>query len=163
MTIKGSTISLRPASISDTDLILHWENDKENWLVSNTTRPYTKAEIEEFINDQKGIYSDKQLRLIICTNQKKSATIGCIDLFNYNHQIKKAGIGVLISQEFRNKGFASEALDLLIKHTFNTLNLNKLYCHVHADNLPSIKLFKKNGFSETEQDNNTLLLELINR
>ena len=96
MTIKGTTVSLRPTTISDTDLILNWENDKENWLISDTTKPYTAEEIKEFINSQTDIYCDKQLRLIIDTNHAYASTIGCIDLFNYDHEAKTAGIGVII-------------------------------------------------------------------
>lgn len=162
MTIKGNTISLRSLLKSDAEFIFKWENDKANWRVSDTLKPYSKVEIEDFINNQKDIYSDKQLRLMICLNKNPTDCIGCIDLFNFDAKIKKAGIGILISEEFRKNGFASEALKLLITHCFNKLYLRQLYCNIHADNIASLNLFKKNGFSQIKNENDTLLLEITN-
>jgi len=48
----------------------------------------------------------------------------------------------------RQKGYASEALELLIKYCFTILNLHQLYCNIPADNEASLKLFKKHGFQE---------------
>ncbi|HNO71143.1 MAG TPA: GNAT family N-acetyltransferase, partial [Bacteroidia bacterium] len=99
---------------------------------------------------------------MICLNKNPTDCIGCIDLFNFDAEIKKAGIGILISEEFRKNGFASEALKLLITHCFNKLYLRQLYCNIHADNIASLNLFKKNGFSQIKNENDTLLLEITN-
>jgi diamine N-acetyltransferase len=47
--------------------------------------------------------------------------------------ILRAGIGILISSaEHRRKGYADEALAILIKYAFNTLNLNQIFCDIGA-------------------------------
>jgi diamine N-acetyltransferase len=76
--------------------------------------------------------------------------IGCIDLFDFDPKNKKAGVGILIAdQADRGKGYAQEALHLLIDYGYNTLDLHQLYANVRVDNENSINLFKKLGFEIT--------------
>ena len=96
---------------------------------------------------------------LLCKHSEEGDT-NCIGIFDA--EIKKAGIGILISEEFRKNGFASEALKLLVTHCFNKLYLRQLYCNIHADNIASLNLFKKNGFSQIKNENDTLLLEITN-
>jgi len=72
--------------------------------------------------------------------------IGSIDLFDFDPSNKRAGIGILITDDERNKGYASEALELLISHCFGTLQLHQIYCNISADNQVSLQLFKKHNF-----------------
>ena len=74
-------------------------------------------------------------------------TIGSIDLFDLDPPHRRAGTGILIANNGdRRKGFAAEALNLLQEYAFGVLGLHQLYCHIHSDNLPSIRLFKGAGF-----------------
>ena len=56
-----------------------------------------------------------------------------------------------VDKKWQNKGYASEALVLLIEYGFNTLNLHQLYCSIGVYNEPSLKLFQKHGFKITGQ------------
>jgi diamine N-acetyltransferase len=76
----------------------------------------------------------------------QSKTIGSIDIFDFDPANRRAGVGILIDKNFRNKGYASAALELLIDYCFNTLNLHQLFCNITPDNKISISLFKKNRF-----------------
>src|SRR3972149_1837329 len=156
--LSGTKIKLRPIEPSDMDLLYKWENDRSIWSVSNTVKHFSRQEIKEYISSSRDIYADKQLRLMIVLNLKspspagegRGEAIGCIDLFDFDADNLKAGVGILIAEpEQRQKGYASEALKLLINYCFNTLNLHQLYCNVPVNNEASIKLFKKHGFQKT--------------
>jgi diamine N-acetyltransferase len=56
-------------------------------------------------------------------------------------------VGILIHEDFRGKGFASEALSLLINYAFETLHMHQLFCNISTDNPESIRLFESKGFS----------------
>ena len=71
-----------------------------------------------------------------------------IDLFDFNPQHQRAGIGILITNEYQQKGFASEALSILIDYCFKTLNLHQLFANISPDNKTSLELFKKFNFKE---------------
>lgn len=165
--LTGKKIKLRALEPSDLELLYHWENDAATWTVSNTQTPFSKYVLEQYIaNAHLDIYSTKQLRLIICDLKDKA--IGCIDLFDFDPNHKRAGVGILIaSTNDRKKGYATEALELLIKYAFSTLNLHQLYCNITTDNEASIKLFKRHKFKiagtkkDWIRDGNSFLDECI--
>ena len=45
-----------------------------------------------------------------------------------------------------NKGLGTEAMELLLKHGFETLNLHRIYLKVFADNNGAIRSYEKAGF-----------------
>jgi diamine N-acetyltransferase len=145
----GPNLLLRAPEPEDIDIIFRWENDTRIWHLGNTLAPYSRFAIEQFVlNTDNDIFSSKQLRLMIDwhTSGTESITIGSIDLYDFDPFNKRAGIGILIDEPFRRKGFALEALNLLIEYCFATLNLHQLYCNIEHNNKESINLFKKAGF-----------------
>ncbi|MFH1118514.1 MAG: GNAT family N-acetyltransferase [Bacteroidota bacterium] len=148
--MKGKTVSLRVPEPSDIDVIYGWENDPAVWHVSNTTTPYSRYDIEQFVlNTHHDIFAARQLRLMITDNRQPGEPVGAIDLFDFDPIQRRAGIGILVASHERGKGYATEALDLLCNYCFNTLNLHQLYCHISTDNKASIHIFTKAGFEIT--------------
>jgi diamine N-acetyltransferase len=146
----GENLLLRAPEPADIDIIFRWENDMRIWQISNTLVPYSRFAVEQFVlNTDNDIFSTKQLRLMIDLHsaQPDTATVGIIDLFDFDPHHKRAGVGILIDEGSRQKGFATEAMKLLINYGFNTLNLHQLYCTIEQDNLESIRLFTRVGFS----------------
>lgn len=145
--LKAKKIQLRAIEPNDIDHIYKWENNTSIWNLSNTITPFSRFVIKQFIdNSHLDIFQSKQLRLmidVINTNE----SVGTIDLFDFDPLHKRAGIGILIAdKENRSKGYASEALDLLINYCFTILQLHQLYCNITTDNTESINLFTKKGF-----------------
>ena len=73
-------------------------------------------------------------------------TIGSIDLFDFEPSNRRAGLGILIHKDYRNKGYASKALDMMIEYAFTTLHLHQVYCNIGEDNMESLRLFQNKGF-----------------
>jgi diamine N-acetyltransferase len=100
------------------------------------------------MNAHQDIFTIKQLRLMIdlleATEEIK--TIGSVDLFDFDPGHRRAGVGILIHKDFRGKGYASEALELMIQYGFNTLKLHQIYCNIGVNNEDSLNLFKKKNF-----------------
>ncbi len=143
-TLKGNNIQLRAMEPEDIDMLYDWENDTSVWHISNTTTPFSRYVIEQYVFSVQDVFVNKQIRLMITVDNKP---IGCIDIFDFDPNNRKAGIGILIANEMRNKGYASDALETLIKYCFNALQLHQLYCSILTDNESSLKLFKKHGFA----------------
>lgn len=147
-TLKGEHITLRALEPEDLDFLVKTENDENFWEVSHTQTPFSKYILKLYLeNSHLDIYEAKQLRLIIEENSSKTS-VGMIDLFDFNPQHKRAGIGILIPQKYQNKGFASEALSTLINYAFTHLNLHQLYANITDDNVKSIALFEKHQFKK---------------
>lgn len=148
MFIKGKNIHLRALEPEDVDVLYKWENNREIWHVSNTQTPFSRYVLEQFlVNAHEDIYTNKQLRLIISPNENDAA-VGAIDLFDFDPYHLRAGIGILIAEEYRKKGYAFEALELLEDYAFNNLLLKQLYANVTVSAPSSLQLFEKAGFEK---------------
>jgi len=147
-TLKGKNIQLRALESEDLQFLFDTENDESFWEVSHTQTPFSKFLLKQYLeNAHLDIFESKQLRLIIEENTSNQP-IGMIDLFDFNPQHKRAGIGILIQNEHQQKGFASEALLLLIQYCFTHLNLHQLYANITSDNTKSSALFTKHQFKK---------------
>lgn len=145
LNLKGEHIYLRALEPKDLDFLYEIENDTSIWEISGTTAPYSKQVLQLYLdNAHRDIYEVKQLRLCICNNEK--AVIGLVDLFDFDPKNHRAGIGVVLTRDERSKGIGSEAITILIKYAFSTLNLHQLYANVVEDNLGSMHVFEKLGF-----------------
>ena len=144
--LANDIITLRAIEPEDIELLYSWENDPEIWEVSHTLVPYSKYILALYIkNSDKDIYETKQLRLMIDTNEGK--TVGAIDLFDFEPHHSRVGVGLLIhNKEDRSKGYASEALDLLISFCFKKLNIHQMFANIESRNKISLGLFEKHGF-----------------
>ena len=146
MTLKGKKNNLRALEPEDLEFLYQIENDESFWEISHTQKPFSRYMLKQYLESAHlDIYETKQLRFIIEETATKKQ-VGMIDLFDYNPQHKRAGVGILIHPDFQKKGFASEALSLLINYSFSHLQLHQLYANITSDNMQSISLFKKHDF-----------------
>lgn len=145
-----NNVYLRRVEISDLSTLLLWENDPNNWEVSEVNQPFSEEEIADFIvNQQASINALDQIRWMICLKSTHES-IGTIDLFDI--QNNQAGVGILIqSTHHRNKGYATKALELLKKLAKEELKLDHLFCNIQHFNLTSIHLFEKCQFKQVEK------------
>lgn len=74
--------------------------------------------------------------------------IGNCGFHNWLTDHERAELGYFLHENFRNKGFMSEALDCVIQNGFYVMNLNRIEAFISPDNLPSTKLITKLGFIE---------------
>jgi len=147
-TLVGNLVKLRALEPEDLEFLFQIENNEIFWEVSHTQTPFSKYVLKQYLeNAHLDIFESKQLRLIIEEKSTKKK-VGMIDLFDFNPQHKRAGIGILIHPDFQQKGFASEALELIIKYSFSYLQLHQLYANIIAENEKSLALFNKHQFKK---------------
>ncbi|WP_165025982.1 GNAT family N-acetyltransferase [Dysgonomonas sp. ZJ279] len=148
MLLENSQIRLRALEPEDLELLYQWENNSELWIYGSTVSPYSKLALRQYINDslEMDIYQSKQLRLMIDI-VGENTTIGTVDLYDINMRNKNAGIGILIDEAYRNRKYASQALELMREYAFNFLKLHQLYAYIGVNNKPSLKLFENIGYS----------------
>ncbi|MBW7868705.1 MAG: GNAT family N-acetyltransferase [Brumimicrobium sp.] len=142
----GKKIYLRQLEKEDAPTLLSWENDCENWRYSETEALYSLAQIQQYIEIASDIRQTLQLRLMICLNAH--APIGNIDLFQIDFKNKRAGVGILIDKDHREKRYASEALLLLESYVKEHLDFIQLFCTIRSDNKASIQLFESSGYEK---------------
>ena len=148
MKLSSDKLILRAPELNDLDILYKWENDESIWYLSNTLIPFSRFDLEQFIlQGNHDVFSDKQYRFMI-EDKDSSELLGCIDLFDFDPANKRAGVGILVDEKHREKGIASQALDIFIDYAFEHLNVHQLYCNILSSNTNSLILFKRKQFSE---------------
>ena len=145
--IEGENIILRSVDFSDIDTLLLWENASAEPLYGVYDEQYTRDDVVQFVENQQhySFAETEQLRLMICSHDGER--LGAIDLTEYNGQ--KADVSILIFDKGnRNKGFATSALRLATDYA-RSIGLHTLYATILPENLASIALFAKAGFSQS--------------
>jgi diamine N-acetyltransferase len=145
MLLSGEKVILRALEPTDLELLYAWENDTKVWAVSQTMAPFSKFVLRQYLETQHlDIYTTKQLRLVI--QDKEGNAAGLIDLFEFDPQHLRVGVGILISEKHRGKGYAGESLKILVDYCFSHLGLHQVFANIGALNVVSKALFEDAGF-----------------
>ena len=145
LTTKG--YQLRAPEPEDLDFMYRLENDPSLWTVSNTTGPYSRYSLKQYILQQKNdLFLDNQLRLMI--ENPCHEVVGIIDLFNFEAFHRRAEVGIAIAPEYRRQGIGQLSLQLLEQYCFKYLGIHQLYAYIYVENEASLGLFARCGFQE---------------
>ena len=136
-----------------------------SWMSSNELLEATASEplsLEEEYEMQRSWRDDeKKCTFIILRGGQKDEDVnfqdegvrmlGDVNLFlNDYDDLLNAEIEIMIAEsKARRKGFAKEALKLMMAYAFETLHLHRLYAKISVVNKASINLFKSLGYRET--------------
>lgn len=147
MNLEGCITRLRALEPEDVEMMYAWENDPKIWGVSGTLAPFSRHTLTRFIDEQQfDIFQTRQQRLVI--DDLDGKTVGMLDLFEFDPQNLRAGIGIMIHDDRRNKGYAADALEVVCRYSREVLRLHQLWCSIGVDNGASLALFLGAGFAE---------------
>ncbi len=141
---------------------LHLSNDLKGKYAMQISRIANDPEIARRIGGH-GFpfpYTEEDGRIFLDMNRKYGKThfamdflifsenllVGIIGLKDIDYTDFKAHVGYWIGREYWNKGYASEALSLVVDYAKGELGLRRLYTKVLDFNLPSLRVLMKNGF-----------------
>lgn len=141
-------VCLRAMEPEDLDFLYDMENNRAIWNIGNTSVPYSRYVLHDYIaNASNDIYYDGQVRMIIDNN--KGISIGIADVFNFDAQHRRAEVSIVIKDEYRRQGYATEAIAQMAHYALHTLKLHQLYAIVAESNKASIALFANNGYAQS--------------
>lgn len=139
-------ISLREIELRDAEVINCWRNDKETVDLLGANFRYINLQTDKdwIVNYQNN--RGTQVRCAICENNK---VIGLISLVNIDSINRKAEMHLMIGDvDSRGKGYGKKAVDLMLNHGFNNMNLNKIYLSTLSTNNIAKRMYLSVGFKE---------------
>lgn len=145
--LKSKKIILRPVQESDLPYFVRWLNDQETTKYLLTYLPIMEVgEKEWFEKLHKNKNSDIVLTLVVLVGDEWKVA-GSMGLHRINWKDGTATTGAFIGEEeFRGKGYGTEAKMLLLNYAFNTLNLRKICSSVKSFNGRSKRYNEKCGY-----------------
>ena len=144
--LEGRNIFLGPLSKEDNlEDYMKWLNDQETTLFMGSGKSLVSMdELKIYIDNYNNSKAGMLLGIFL---KKTSKHLGNITLHQIDWKDRYAEIGIIIGDKnSRGKGYATEAIGLIVKHAFNKLNLRKLYTGMVKGNEASKRAFEKIGF-----------------
>lgn len=145
--LQGEHLLLRPLCSADvTEKYVSWLNDLEvNQFLESRFTIQTMGSVREYVEK---IFQSSQAILFGMFLENGSCHIGNIKCeVNWYH--KRGDVGFMIGdKEAWGKGYATEAIRLVVDYLFNTVGLHKITAGAYEQNTGSLKAMKKCGFFE---------------
>lgn len=140
----GERIYLSPVGIEDAEFLCKGENDP---AVRNSIFLALPIELSiEKDKIQKYLASNESIVFTIFERDSDNP-VGQTAFFRVDY-VSRAAIFYLaiLDPSYWSKGYGTEATQIMVDYSFNTLNLNRIQLHVWAENFPAIKIYQKFGF-----------------
>lgn len=151
--LKTQRLSIRPFKKKDAYAIYKgWGNDPEvskfmTWNTNESVEDVKKFVYSTLKNPEARLYN----WIIVLNDTKKP--IGSIGVSKIDYQNMKCEIGYCYSKKYWNRGYATEALERVIKHLFEDKSFKKVSACHHILNTASGKVMKKAGMKYFKTEN----------
>lgn len=143
--LPGQKCYLSPPDTEDAKLYCEWLNDLN---VTRYMEPSFSLMVEEETEALKSLH--KENKLFGIHDARTDKLIGLCGLHEIHPINQTAMFGIFIGDaDYRNKGFGTEATELMLDFAFNVLNMHTIYLYVYEYNQRAIASYKKVGFIET--------------
>ena len=145
--IYGERIRLRGSEHSDLPAFTRWINDPEIQEGITVYQPMSLATEEQWFTRMIERPLEERVMVIEARSENDWQMIGNCALFELDWRTRSTEFGILIGEKSCwNQGYGTETVRLLARHVFQTLNLNRLYLRVYANNTRAIRAYEKAGF-----------------
>jgi diamine N-acetyltransferase len=146
--IYGERIRLRAIERDDIPRYVEWLNDPEVTAGMMFNFPMASwDEMRWFENLSNRAPEERALAVEMKTSDGGWAHIGSVGFERIDWINSMAEFGILIGEKsLWNQGYGTEATRLMLKHGFETLNLNRIFLHVYENNPRAIRAYEKVGF-----------------
>ncbi len=146
--IYGERIRLRAVEREDIPRFVVWLNDPEVIAGILINLPMSSADETRWFEDlAKRTPEERGLAVEMKTSDGGWKHIGSVGFQRLEWANRLAEFGIFIGEKaLWNQGYGSEATRLMVKHGFETLNLNRIYLHVYETNPRAIRAYEKVGF-----------------
>ena len=143
--VRGTRVFLRHPEIEDGEEFTGLSRASKRFHAGLVNPPKDKAGFQAFIEKSK---SDSNECLLVCEIES-DAIIGVINFSQIIYGgFKNAYLGYYLFDGFTGKGFMTEGLNLALKRAFGDLRLHRFEANIQPENLASIAVVKRCGFTK---------------
>jgi RimJ/RimL family protein N-acetyltransferase len=125
-----------------------WDRDSEYWrlLAAEPATPRSKKQIKEFV--EKELFGDRPgIYFFMIRSLEDDHIIGELGMDGVRWNHGDAFIGISIGErEFWDKGYGTDAMQILLRFAFDELNLHRVSLTVFEYNPRAIRSYEKAGF-----------------
>ncbi len=147
--IYGERVRLRSMEREDVKKFYEWVNDPDVTRGLALYLPISMTDEERWFENASHRDPHEKPLAIEIRDGDGWKLIGNSGVFDIEWTNRSAEIGIMIGEKsLWNQGYGTEAVGLLLRHCFETLNLNRVFLKVYADNHRARRAYEKAGFVE---------------
>jgi len=143
---QNPRVRLRAIEPGDAETFHRWNQDSERARNLDFIWPPVSLASQRVFAEEASRRKMENDRLQWIIETIDGTPVGMIDTHHCDHRTGNFSYGVDIAGEHRGKGYAAEAIRLVLRYYFDELRYQKVTVNVHADNLASLRLHEKLGF-----------------
>lgn len=140
--LKNKTIKISVLEKKHLERLRSLRNDPETSYFLTSVIPINEIMQINWFNN----ISVDTSKMYMIIEDKKGTFIGVVRCDEWDKINRSMRIGIDIVSKFRNKGFATQAYDLLFDFLFSNLGINRVWLLVVEYNKIAISFYKKLGF-----------------
>lgn len=142
---RGDLQFRRPEQ-EDAPIIQKLKNNRSAaFLLGGAYHQYSLIDVEKWIEFHN---NNPEEVLLVIKDLNSDRLIGHVGLYKIDNVAKKTELGILIADdESRGKGYGTLITSTMVEYAFNELHLHKVTVEVLLGNIPSMKMFKRCGFT----------------
>ena len=146
--IYGERVRLRGIERADLPKCYEWINDPDVLEGLGVSLPMSMTDEEKWFDGTTQREQAQKPLAIEIREQDGWRLIGSCAFFDLDWTSRAAEFGIMIGDKsFWDQGYGTETVQLLIKHGFGTLNLNRIVLRVFDNNRRAIRAYEKAGFT----------------
>ena len=145
--VYGQRLMLREFRQEDISGMRSWATDNDTcaYLGGAYTAPQTWEKTEQTLSGY--LNGDAGGANFAIADRESGRYLGQCSLFMIDTVARHAEMAIVLAPDSRGKGYAGEAIALLLEYAFDTMNLNRVHLRVYADNARAIACYERLGFS----------------
>jgi len=145
--VYGKRVRLRSVERSDLEKFVLWINDPDVTQGLTLFLPMSSVDEEKWFEMVMQRPQEEKPLVIDMKDGTDWRLIGNSGFFGFDWVARSAEIGIMIGEKtIWDQGYGTEVMKLLLRHGFETLNLNRVCLRVYAENKRAIRTYEKAGF-----------------
>ena len=145
--LESERLILRGITEDDAPEIVEWRSDPEAYKFFRSPHRITMNE---------HLSNDKRLDWM-CFEKSSGDKIGVFGSVVLRLMVGVVKINYMLKPGSRHKGYASEAVRRIIEYVRSEFHVKRFIAEIHKDNLPSVALVERNGFTLESSSGDFLL------
>ncbi len=145
--IYGERLRLRAVEREDLPRFVTWLNDPEVRQFLLIHLPLSMAQEERWFEAMTKAPPAEHVLVIEVHEGDGWKPVGNTSLMDIDWTNRLAEVGIFIGEKaYWSQGYGREAMRLMLKHGFETLNLNRIWLRVYEHNRRGIRAYEHAGF-----------------
>lgn len=143
--VKGKKVLLRYVTLDDFEEMTQMFRESRKFYKGLITPPLDSESFRNYV--EKNLYETDEC-FVICRNADEKI-VGAVNLSQiFRKGFQNAYLGYSLGVKYIGQGYMTEAINLILRHSFKNLKLHRIEANVQPFNLASIAVLQRCGFSK---------------